>query len=467
MGSLLSSRSSRASIEQDEGEIFLGGKLHEHLTPIESILNGIQVIYQDFCVFPNLSVAENISLNFQLFQRKKLVNWRRIDQIATDALASIGIEMNLREKVESLSVADKQLIAISRALLHDAKLIIMDEPTTALTKREVEILFSIIKNLEAKGISVLFVSHKLNEVFEISERFTVLRNGKNVVTGETAQCDNAQFVYYLTGRKFEESYFEHEHTGMNPLLTVQNFCRKDSFADVSFDLYPGEILGISGLLGSGRAELALALFGLSPTDSGTLSIKGKPVNLRSPQEGMRNGIGYVPDDRLTAGLFLPQSIGRNIILSRLPWFSKWFGILDQKGMHGEMDKWVKNLAIATPSSAFSVQTLSGGNQQRVVLAKWLATHPEILIMNGPTVGVDIGSKFDIHRILRELASHGVGVIIISDDIPEVLMNCNRVLVMRVGRIVGEVKGKDITEKELARWMAGDDTVAPYVTEKRG
>ncbi|MDI3548828.1 MAG: simple sugar transport system ATP-binding protein [Halanaerobiales bacterium] len=438
----------------DEGEIELNGKKYSRLTPMESIEQGVQIIYQDLSIFPNLTVAENIALNHELSNKRKLVNWSRVREIAEQAVSKIDFEIDLDERVENLSVAEKQLVAISRALLHNARLIIMDEPTTALTKKEVAALFKIIKNLQKQGISILFVSHKIDEVFEISEKITILRNGQNVISGEVADFDNDQFAYYMTGRKFKDTYFEFEGRQEEPLLKVENLSLENSFEDVSFELYPGEILGITGLLGSGRNELAQSLFGLLPADSGKIYIKGKPVKIRSVQDAIKNKIGYVPEDRLTEGLFMPQSIGRNIIISNIKSLLSKFGFINKDKMEDEIEEFINQFNIATPSAELPVQALSGGNQQRVVLAKWLATQPSILILNGPTVGVDIGSKYDIHQILRGLAEQGIGVIIISDDIPEVLYNCNRILIIREGRITDEVPGKEITAEELTNLMAG-------------
>lgn len=441
--------------QADSGEIEINGKKYSKITPIESIMNGVQIIYQDLSVFPNLTVAENIALNLELYNKKKFVDWKWVKNTAEEALKKINVKMDLNERVENLSVADKQLIAISRALLNNAKLIIMDEPTTALTKKEVAALFKIIKNLQSQGISILFVSHKLDEVFEISEKFTILRNGHNVISGETSGFNREKFVYYMTGRNIEESHFEAACIEDKPLLKVENLSLKNGFKDVSFELYGGEIVGITGLLGSGRTELAQALFGLKPADSGKIFINGNEVEIKSAQDAIKNKIAYVPEDRLTEGLFLSQSIGRNIIISNIESFIDNKGFVYKEKMEKEIDEWIKELSIATPSGKLPVQALSGGNQQRVVISKWLSTHPSILILNGPTVGVDIGSKYDIHQILRKLTTHGIGVIIISDDIPEVLMNCNRVFVMRRGRLVEQIESSSISEKELANKMAAE------------
>lgn len=439
----------------DSGTIEMNGKTFSHLSPSEAIANGVQVIYQDFSVFPNLSVMENLALNAEVAAGRTFVNWRRMRATAKAAIAKIDFDIDLDAKVGTLSVAQKQLVAISRALMSDARLIIMDEPTTALTKREVDALFKIILDLKARGIATLFVSHKLEEVFEISERFTIIRNGESVITCLPEELDHKSFSYYMTGRDFDDSRFTPEIVATEPVLEVSNLGVDGAFAGVDLTLRPGEILGITGLLGSGRTELALSLFGALPADEGEIHLDGKPVTLDGIRSAIAHGIGYVPEDRLTEGLFLERSIGSNIIISEIDSFVSKFGIFDKAKADATAAAWVKDLRIATPDPENAVSTLSGGNQQRIVLAKWLATKPKVLILNGPTVGVDIGSKHDIHRILRELAAEGLAVIVISDDIPEVIQNCNRVMVMNDGRIVAEVDPAATTDSELNTLMSQD------------
>jgi len=439
----------------DTGTIELNGKKFSKLSPIEAISNGVQVIYQDFSVFPNLTVMENLALNAELAAHRTFVSWKRMRAVAEEAIAKINFHIDLDEKVGRLSVAEKQLVAISRALMSDARLIIMDEPTTALTKREVDALFAIILDLKARGIATLFVSHKLDEVFEISERFTIIRNGKSVITCLPEELDHATFSHHMTGREFDDEHFTPEHVSEEPILEARGLGVDGAFSDVDLTLRKGEILGITGLLGSGRTELALSLFGAQPCDSGEIRINGEVVEINSVRSAIAHGIGYVPEDRLTEGLFLERSISSNIVISEIDSFVSKVGALDQSKADAEGQRWVDELRIATPNPENAVNTLSGGNQQRIVLAKWLATHPKILILNGPTVGVDIGSKHDIHRILRTLASEGLGVIIISDDIPEVIQNCNRVMAMNAGRIVAEVDPRTTTESELAELMSKD------------
>jgi len=434
--------------------VIIQGKSYPRLHPIEAIRAGIQIIYQDFSLFPNLTVAENIALNQQLAARRRLVRWSEVNRIAQEALDKIGVRIDLRAIVETLPVADKQLIAISRALLHDAKLIVMDEPTTALTEKEVRALLAIIKRLQAEGVSVLFVSHKLSEVLEVSEKITVLRNGKRVVHGDATEFDLDTLTYHMTGRKLTPKPSAQRAREQASLLKVEGLRKDRHLADISFELHQGEILGITGLLGSGRTALALALFGLTPLDGGQIYVNGQPIRLRNAQDAIYHGFGYLPEDRLTEGLFLPQSIGHNVVVSKIDTLLRRFNLLDSAAIGHDMHHWVKRLRVVTPSPYLPVQSLSGGNQQRTVLARWLATHPKVLILNGPTVGVDVGSKADIHELIRSLAEQGIGILLISDDLPELLQTCDRLLVMKAGRIVETVTELTMSESALAQKLTG-------------
>lgn len=439
----------------DSGEIIIEGRTYTRLQPIEAIREGIQVIYQDFSLFSNLTVAENIALGDQVARGNRIVRWKEVLQVAKEAMAQIGVQLDPHQLVEELPVADKQLVAICRALVHEAKLLIMDEPTTALTDKEIRALFRVVNDLKARGISVLFVSHKLNEVLEISDHITIMRNGEKVADGPAHEFDWAKIAYYMTGREIRETTYEgpaqrHEP----PLLELKGLTRTGGFEDVSLRLYPGEIVGITGALGSGRTALARALFGLEPADRGEIYMDGRPVRIRSVQDAYRHRIAYVPEDRLTQGLFMNQTIWKNVLAATFDHFRGKMGLLDSSKADEAVDGWIERLAIATPSTQQAVSTLSGGNQQRVVIAKWLQTDPRLLILNGPTVGVDIRSKAEIHQLTRRLAQDGVGILIMSDDIPELLQNCNRIIVMRHGRVALEVEARDISEAELARELIG-------------
>ena len=443
----------------EEGSVAIAGREYTHLTPSAAIDAGVRVIYQDFSVFPNLSVMENIALGSEVAAGRALVNRSRMREVAREAIAKIGFTVDLDELVGNLSVADKQLVAISRALMGDAKLIIMDEPTTALTKKEVCALFDIVADLQSRGIAIVFVSHKLEEVFEIAQRFTILRSGRKVITCPKEDLDRASFARHMTGRDFDEAPYRTGYIDADPVLEVREATVADAFENASLSVRPGEILGITGLLGSGRTELALSLFGMLPLDSGTVSVAGKDVTLRGVRDAIKAGIAYVPEDRLTEGLFLSRSIGDNITISEMDAFTHYLGFIDKEAIRAEEKRWVERLGILTTDPDNAVNTLSGGNQQKVVLAKWLATNPSVLILNGPTVGVDIGSKFTIHSILRELAAQGMAIIIISDDIAEVLTNCSTIAIMRAGHLSEPISPDTLTEAELTRLLSEEGAPA--------
>jgi simple sugar transport system ATP-binding protein len=422
----------------DSGTVIINGTESKTLHSIESIRSGVQIIYQDLSLFPNMTVAENIAMNQMLESNNRIVNWNTIYSEAKKALEEIGEEIDLNEKVENISMARKQIVAISRALTQNAKLIIMDEATSAITKEEVNHLFEVISKLRRKGIAILFVSHKLNEVFEIAEKVTIIRDGKKVGDYSALELDNDKLVFLMTGQNFKVEPYRFNSAGADTVLAVKHLNKTSQFFDVSFDLKRGEILGITGLIGSGRTELALSLFGLNRPDSGEIRIKGRAVSINRPAEAIANGIAYLPEDRLSQGLFVEQSIGNNIIITILGELLNKIKILVRSRQEQAKNRWIKKLAIKTPTHLAPANSLSGGNQQRVVLAKWLAINPAVFILDGPTIGIDIGSKHKIHEIIRDLAKEGMSIIMISDEIPEILDNCNRVLIMAKGRIIKEI-----------------------------
>lgn len=439
----------------DQGEVYINGQQYLRLTPLDAIREGVQVIYQDFSLFPNLSIAENIVLTRSLAAGERLVNRRRLRETARQVMARIGIDLDLDAPVEELPVAQKQLVAICRALVDNAKLIIMDEATTALTEREIRSLFEVVKTLKEQGIATLFVSHKLNEVLEIADNVTIIRNGAMVAGGPVAEYSRQALIRHMTGRDVDETTYQGPgKPSGDPILEVERLTKAGKFVDVSFKLYPGEVVGLTGVLGAGRTDLALALFGMRPADTGQIRIHGKPTRIQSVEDAIAHRIAYVPEDRLTEGLFMSQSISRNILVSSLDRLARRGKIIDRTKAQSVVDDWIREFRIVTPSSEQPVETLSGGNQQRVVLSRWLATSPQILILNGPTVGVDVGSKSEIHESIQQLAREGMAVLLISDDLREVLQNCNRILVMKNGRLVAEFEAGSITEWELARQLAG-------------
>ena len=435
------------------GRVLFDGQQQTRLTPTAASAAGVQVIFQDFSLFPNLSVAENIAMTAERSTGAFLVHRARARARAAEVLARVGVELDLDARVERLPVAHKQLVAICRALAADARLIIMDEPTTALTEREVKRLLELIRRLKSDGVAVLFVSHKLAEVLEVCETVVVLRNGAKVAEGPATEFDAASLTRAMTGRDVASEPPAPLAPDAAPLLRVEGLNRAGAFRDVSLTLRAGEVLGIAGLLGSGRTTLAKALFGLARSDRGEITLAGASIPLGDPIAAAAAGIGYVPEDRLTEGLFLEQSIAHNIAVGRFDAHAQK-GVLDLRALWADAADWLKRLPGKAPDPSAPVRSLSGGNQQRVVLARWMARQPRVLILNGPSVGVDVGSKAEIHGIIADLAARGLGVIVISDDLPELLATCHRILVMKAGEITEDIKGgAGITEAELSHRLA--------------
>ncbi|MBK1665303.1 lipase [Rhodospirillum rubrum] len=435
--------------QPDGGEILINGTPVRALTPIEAVRRNIQVIYQDFSLFGNLTVAENLALCGELQQKRKLADWKRIRAIGRQALDRLGVDIDLEVDVERLPTSSRQIVAIARALMSDAKLLIMDEPTTALTGREVDALFRIVKDIQAQGIAVLFVSHKMREMLEISERLTVIRNGRTVIDGPTSAFDESAVTRHMTGLDIlSEGYDWAGSPEAVPRLEVRGLSLPGAFEDLSLAIRPGEIVGLSGLLGSGRTEFALSLFGMMPPAAGQVLVDGAQIAPRSVQDAIAEGITYVPEDRLTEGLFLTQSIDRNILATSYERLAPR-GVIDRAKAAMQSAGMIKAMQIATPTGEKPVGQLSGGNAQRVVLARWLLTDAKVLILNGPTVGVDVGSKAEIHRKIRELASaHGLAVLMISDDVLELVQNTNRIVLMHRGRFVDDLPTATVSEQSI-------------------
>jgi ABC-type sugar transport system, ATPase component len=436
----------------DEGEITIDGNLMQKYNPIDAIRLGIQVIYQDFAVFPNLTVAENIAMNKALQIGKKRMDWNESRKLALKAMEQIGAKLDPDVLVERISVAHKQMVAICRAILNDAKLLILDEPTTALTAKEVKMLFEVIGTLKSKGIAIVIVTHKIDEIYSIADRLTILRNGANVATGDIKEFDRPSFIQYMTGREIVDTHYRPSELGKE-ILKIEHLNRKGAFHDVSFSLNEGDVLGITGLLGSGRSEIADALFGIMPADSGKIYLHDKEISINNIGDAIKHKFAYVPEDRLTQGSFLDRSIADNVIAASISAYLKG-GRLHYSEMTESAENWIRDIRIVTPSSKPMVRSLSGGNQQKVVIAKWLNTHPALLILNGPTVGVDIGAKADIHKILHQLAATGVGIIIISDDLSELIQNCNKIIVMRSGAVDSMIQSAQTDETRLAALLGG-------------
>jgi simple sugar transport system ATP-binding protein len=437
-------------LRPDTGHISVEGRPVDHIGSAATIAHGIQVIYQDLSLFPNLTVAENIAISELGESKRSIIDWKTVRRIARAAMDRIKVDIDLDAVVGGLPIGLQQLVAICRALTSDLKLLILDEPTASLTKHDIDNLLKVVRDLQAAGIAILFVSHKLNEVFAVAERITVLRDGQCAGTLPTAELTNEKLVSLMTGRVITETRFCREEQGDRVVLEVRGLSKRNNFKDISFTLHAGEILGITGLIGSGRTELALALFGIAPAESGEILVEGEPVRIGSVQDAVRAGIAYVPENRLVQGLIMKQPVADNVIAAVLPRLTGPLWLIDPRKRKQTAEEWIKSLEIKVSDPSVAVQTLSGGNQQRVVIGKWLASNPKILILDGPTVGIDVMAKHSIHAFIRDLACRGLGVILISDEMPEVVNNCSRILLMRSGRIRTEIDAATVQPSDVQK-----------------
>ena len=438
----------------DSGLIRLGDKTFSALSPREAVREGVQVIFQDFSLLPNLTVAENIALPTYISKNSHFLSKKESKEIAQTALELIGIDIDINAPVAEISIASKQLIAIARATNLGVKMLFMDEPTTALTRKEIKRLFEVVEQIKARGVATVFVSHKIDEIQEICNTISILRNGELVADGLMKDYKREAISEARTGLNISESRIAPPlKPSSTKVIEVKKLTTKPTFSDVSFSIAPGEILGVTGLLGSGRTELAEAIFGQYPVDSGEIIVEGKSIQLNSSSAAIKAGIGYVPPDRLTQGLFLDQSIVRNLVAVGIDRHRGRGGILAKSRLYEEGERWIKDLRIKTKNSQNPVTSLSGGNQQRVVLAKWLAMNPHLMILNGPTVGVDIGSKREILEIIRDRAQEGMAFLVISDDIPELIQICHRVLVIKNGHVSKEFNESELDETVLYKELS--------------
>ena len=429
------------------GEMILGGRVFESLTPLEALQSEIAVIYQDFSLFPNLTVMENIALEQSVKNNDTVVDWKKMEKISRDALDQLGLSIEPDMVLGELSAAKQQLVAIARSLVNNARLLILDEPTSSLSKNEVKKLFEIMRSLRGKGMALLFISHKLDELFAVSDKFTILRDGKYIGTYSEEELDDEQLISLMVGRKIEYTIYP-KNKRDEPLLEVKGFSKKGNFKDIDFTLHKGEILGLTGLVGAGRTEVAEAIFGLNPPEAGTMLLDGEPLENRSPSDAVNAGFSFVPENRLQEGLVLSKSIEDNIALTMLDALSRRSTLIDRRKKKELTRTWMDKLEIRPNIPEMLTSKLSGGNQQRVVISKWLATDPKVLIVDEPTNGIDIGAKSEIHQLLRNLAAEGLGIIIISSELPEILAIADRVAVMRHGRITAEFFCEGITQEDI-------------------
>ena len=435
--------------QPDEGGIIkINGEQVKISNPIDAIKKGISVIYQDFSLFGNLTVAENIVINQIIEKNKLLLNWKEIRIKAEKALNVVGIKINPNEIVDNLSVAKKQMVAIAGAIAHNAKMIIMDEPTSALSKQEVENLYRIIDMLKSKNIAVMFVSHKMDELFKVSDRFTIFRDGQYVDTVKASDIDKKTLIAKMVGRDVNILNYANLNIKEEVVLEIKGLSKKGNYKNINLKLYKGEVLGITGLVGAGRSELFQTIFGILKADSGKIILEGEEINLNSPWTALKKGIGYIPESRQTQGLVLEKKVSENITLPLLKNFTNKLGIINTKKQSSLVHDLIDKLDVRPKDENLTASQLSGGNQQKVVIAKWIATNPKILIVDEPTNGVDIGAKADIHKILRELAKNGTSIIVISSELPEILSISDRILVMRKGCISGEFKNSNLTQEAI-------------------
>jgi len=437
----------------DAGQLLMDGQPITPANPREALALGIAIVYQELSMVPTLTVAENIFPGHLPTNRFGMVNYRQLYQNAAQVLEKMQVHVNPRALVETLSIANQQLVEISKALSSNCKVLILDEPTSALTDTEADRLLKLLHRLALEGVSILYISHKLNEVFTLAHRITVLRDGRYIGTEKTADVTPDQIIRMMVGRELGAMYPSKTTQVGSPLLEVQDLTLPNSKARNSFKLNQGEILGFAGLIGSGRSELARSVFGADSKVAGRIFLNGSPVDFRSPQDAIKHGLGYLPEDRKAAGLFLEMSIRLNIEAAVISKVST-NGFLSPTKERTLAERYVQQLAISTPGIEQEVRRLSGGNQQKTLVAKWLAIKPNILIVDEPTRGIDVGAKKEIHFLLRQLAESGVGIIIISSELPEILGMSDRILVMHESAIVAEYTAEEATEEKIIRSASG-------------
>ena len=432
----------------DEGEIILDGKPVKIRNPHHSEQLGISIVYQELSNFPAMSVAENIAVGDYPRSRIGALDYRKSAEMTQRILDEFELtDLQPGACVRELSIGRQQVVEILKASSRNSKVLILDEPTSALTERETDLLFEIMKRLKARGVSIIYISHRLDEIFRICDRTTVFRDGKFVVTLDVDKTDKTQIVKYMVGRDVAYNYGAHSSEVREILFEAKDIVYGDSVKDVSFRLHAGEVLGIAGLEGAGRTELVETLFGIRKKTSGTTLVRGKELHIKNPMIAKQNGIAYITKDRKRVGLFMRMSVDRNIMAANLDKFSKR-GIISFRKARANSAVYWKRFDIKTPTLKKLVVALSGGNQQKVLLAMWFTRNPRILIVDEPTRGIDVGTKEEIHKLIRELAKGGAGIIMISSDMPELLGASDRVLVMFEGTVTGDIPNYDLSEEKI-------------------
>lgn len=422
--------------QMDAGEICMNGQPVRITDPLSSQLMGISIIYQELNVLDNLNIAENIFLGREQRKKHLFVNKQKMHDEARSLLNEVGLNLDTWTMVRNLSTAQKQMIEVAKALSFQSKIIIMDEPTSSLTETETETLFTIIRKLRDQNVAIVFISHKLPEIFAITDEVAVLRDGVSVGRMTTADCTEGDIINAMVGRDVHNLYPKQQAELGDVVLEVSGLNTESLLKDISFELRAGEILGFAGLVGAGRSEVMRAIFGIDRKDSGDIYIKGQKVAIHSPKDALRYHMGFVPEERKSQGLVLGMTVGQNTTLVALKQVANNAGFIIRQQENQMANQFVKALGIKTPSNEQRVQNLSGGNQQKVVIAKWLANNPAILILDEPTRGIDVGAKKEIHQLMSQLACQGVGIIMISSELPEVLGMSDRIVVMHEGRIKG-------------------------------
>ena len=444
---------------RDEGEFLLDGQTINPRSPLEAQNLGISTVYQEVNLVPYLSVAENIFLGRQP-RRFGFINWREINRRAAEAMRRLDLDIDVTLPLSTHSIAVQQLVAIARALDIQAKVLILDEPTSSLTAKEVERLFAVMRRLKSEGLGIVFVSHFLDQVYAISDRLTVLRNGRFVGEYEAGQLPRLELIAKMLGKDVAAvQAMTHRHAEATPvehrpLVRAHNLGRTGSLHPIDLEIRSGEIVGLAGLLGSGRTETARLLFGIDKPDSGRIDVDGQPASIRSPRHAIAAGFGFTPEDRKTDGIIPELSIRENIILA-LQARRGWFRPLRRRQQEELADHYVKALNIATPDAEKPIGQLSGGNQQKALLARWLASQPRLLIVDEPTRGIDVGAKAEIERLLADLCKEGLAVLFISSELEEVARDCHRVVVLRDRQKIGELTGDDRSVQNIMRLIAAE------------